>query len=225
MDCNRVRCDRKMPCNTCVNKGIALSCTYTPGPQLKATVSVGDRIQGLETLVRSLLQQQQGQIPQPPVKLPDDPSVELLTPSFGGTPGQSPPNTSLTSVEHETRPTNVLTVENVSPSISSAYATLPAPSENTSMRMNSHGANYVGSVHWAAVLSSISELKDHYEKEEETRMLTGGDHFSSHITGPRLLYEPVHATKADILASIPARPVVDRMVARYFNAQGVTPGI
>lgn len=43
--------------------------------------------------------------------------------------------------------------------------------------------------------------------------------------GPRLLYEPVQATKAGILASIPARPVVDRMVARYFNTQGVAPAI
>ena len=91
--------------------------------------------------------------------------------------------------------------------------------------MHSHGANYVSSVHWAAVLDSISELKDHYEKEEEARMLATSDYIPLHSPGPRLLYEPVQATKADILASVPARPVVDRMVARYFNAQGVAPGI
>lgn len=91
--------------------------------------------------------------------------------------------------------------------------------------MHSYGANYVSSVHWAAVLDSISELKDHYEKEEEARMLATIDYAPRYSPGPRLLYEPVQATKADILASIPARPVVDRMVARYFNAQGVAPGI
>lgn len=96
-----------------------------------------------------------------------------------------------------------------------------------SMRLHSHGvgANYIGSVHWAAVLDSISELRDHYEEEEEARMLATSDHVLRQSPGPRLLYEPVPATKADILASIPARPVVDRMVARYFNAQGVLPGI
>lgn len=50
-------------------------------------------------------------------------------------------------------------------------------------------------------------------------MLASADHVPQDSPGPRLLYEPVQATRADILASIPARPVVDRMVARYFNAQ------
>ncbi|KUJ22237.1 fungal-specific transcription factor domain protein [Mollisia scopiformis] len=96
------------------------------------------------------------------------------------------------------------------------------------MRPHSHGAKYVGSVHWAAVLDSISDLKDHYEAEEEARMLATVDDLpygtsSSSSPNPRLLYQPVQATKADILASIPARPAVDRMVARYFNAQNNAP--
>ncbi|KAG4280639.1 hypothetical protein FPRO04_05353 [Fusarium proliferatum] len=95
------------------------------------------------------------------------------------------------------------------------------------MRLSSHGvgASYVGSVHWAAVLDSISELRDHYEEEEEARMLATNDHDLLQNPGPRLLYEPVHTTKADLLTSIPPRPVVDRMVARYFNTQGVVPSI
>lgn len=97
------------------------------------------------------------------------------------------------------------------------------------MRLHSQGvgvgASYVGSVHWAAVLDSISELRDHYEEEEEARMLATSDHVLLQSPGPRLLYEPIQATKAHLLASIPARPVVDRMVARYFNAEGVVPAI
>lgn len=56
-------------------------------------------------------------------------------------------------------------------------------------------------------------------------MLAHDDCLPLHEPGPRLLYEPVQADKAEILASIPARPVVDRMVARYLNAQGVAPGM
>jgi hypothetical protein len=56
-------------------------------------------------------------------------------------------------------------------------------------------------------------------------MLATSDHVLLQGHGPRLLYEPVHTTKADLLASIPPRPVVDRMVARYFNTQGVVPSI
>ncbi|KGO58226.1 Transcription factor, fungi [Penicillium expansum] len=93
------------------------------------------------------------------------------------------------------------------------------------MRLHSHGTNYVGSFHWAAVLDSISELRDHYEEEEEARLLAANDHVLHESPGPRLLYEPVQTTKADLLAAIPARSAVDRMVARYFNAQGVVPEI
>ncbi|KUM60488.1 hypothetical protein ACN42_g6629 [Penicillium freii] len=105
------------------------------------------------------------------------------------------------------------------------YAVSPAPSEHGSMRLHSHGTNYVGSFHWAAVLDSISELRDHYEEEEEARLLAANDHVLYESPGPRLLYEPVQTTKADLLAAIPAQPAVDRMVARYFNAQGVVPEI
>ncbi|KAJ5524492.1 fungal-specific transcription factor domain protein [Penicillium frequentans] len=99
----------------------------------------------------------------------------------------------------------------------------PASSEYGSMRPHSHGAEYVGSAHWAAVLDSISELKDHYEEEEEARMLVNNDRVPYRSPGPLLLYQPVNVTKAEILASIPARPVVDRMVARYFFLRDTAP--
>ena len=92
------------------------------------------------------------------------------------------------------------------------------------MRLHSHGANYVSSVHWAAILDSISELNDIYETEREVAMLASSDYVPHYSPGPRLLYEPVQASRNEILSSIPARAVVDRMVARYFNIQGVAPG-
>ncbi|EAQ90438.1 hypothetical protein CHGG_02373 [Chaetomium globosum CBS 148.51] len=94
------------------------------------------------------------------------------------------------------------------------------------MREHSHGANYVSSVHWAAVLDSISELIDQcQEKEKEKKPVPEDGSIAPQIPGPRLLYEPVKETKAEILASMPARTVVDRMVARYFNALGIAPAI
>lgn len=223
-----MRCDRQLPCKTCVSKGIALSCTYTPGPQRKGTASVGERIQQLEALVRSLVQQQQ--TPQTPAVPPDGPFTDSPTHLFRGTPAESPQSVSVgpegitpvRSADEGTGETTASPLAHTSLSNSNDYATSPAPSEHGSMRMHSHshGASYVSSVHWAAVLDSISELKDHYEEEEEARMLATSDYAPRCSPCPRLLYEPVQATKADILASIPARPVVDRMVARYFNMQG-----
>ena len=92
--------------------------------------------------------------------------------------------------------------------------------------MDSQGSGYVSGLHWSAVLDSISLLKDHYEEEEEARMQATFDRIPSYqYAGPRLLYEPVEATKSDILASIPPRPVVDRIISRYFNAEGAIPAV
>ncbi|KAL9568796.1 hypothetical protein ACKAV7_007110 [Fusarium commune] len=62
--------------------------------------------------------------------------------------------------------------------------------------------------------------------------IVGGRSHYSHVPSVEterydvtVIYEPVQTTKADLLASIPARPVVDHMVARYFNTQGVVPSI
>ncbi|KAK4140591.1 uncharacterized protein C8A04DRAFT_14798 [Dichotomopilus funicola] len=104
-------------------------------------------------------------------------------------------------------------------------------SEHGTMRTRDHpkgSANYyASSVHWAAVLDSISELIAYCEEtapgEEEGR--DEGSLSPQEFPVPRLLYEPVRDTKADILSSMPARPVVDRMVARYFGALGTVPAI
>lgn len=193
-------------------KGLALSCTYEPSPHQKSTVSVSERIKELEALVRSLAEQQQQQQQQtsqtPGLSVDSSGSCDdSTTHSFQDAPGKLPPDPSATSM--------------ASAGEDSGYTT----AEHGSMRIHAHGVNYVSSVHWAAVLHSISELKDHYEKEEEVRKLDIGNDVPHHSSGPRLLYEPIHVTKADILTSIPTRPVVDRMVARYFIAQGVIPGI
>ncbi|EWY91938.1 hypothetical protein FOYG_08863 [Fusarium oxysporum NRRL 32931] len=212
----KVRCDRQLPCKTCTNRGIGLSCTYEVGctSRGKSKVSVGDRIQQLEELVHSLARQQQT-----PVVHADSLVRESSDP-----PSQQSISTIPLTPEEETL---VPASKNTPISQSKDGTDSPRASEPGSMRLNSHGvgASYVGSVHWAAVLDSISELRDHYEEQEEARLLATNDHLFLHSPGPRLLYEPVQTTKADLLASVPARPVVDRMVARYFNTQGVVPSI
>jgi Fungal Zn(2)-Cys(6) binuclear cluster domain len=55
----KLKCDRQQPCKTCVDRGLALSCTYvrnTPARQEpKAPHSVHDRIDQLEKLVTTLM--------------------------------------------------------------------------------------------------------------------------------------------------------------------------
>lgn len=95
-----------------------------------------------------------------------------------------------------------------------------------SMKMDSAGnSSYVGSAHWATILDSISELKHHFEEEEETRRLAKevDETLSGHSNWPQLLYGCPQTTAADILSSIPTRREVDRLVSRYF-ALDLAPG-
>ncbi|KAH8653887.1 fungal-specific transcription factor domain-containing protein [Xylariales sp. PMI_506] len=229
----KVRCDRKLPCRTCIGKGIELSCTYTPDPQNKNTSSVGDRIKELETLVRSLLQEQQeqqrqlqtaeavtgflggtfrtstthssGGVPYESARYVSEDPVGV-TPSTFGDAGRVPVATSLSRVTS-------LNIEH--------YNTSTSSFEHGSPKVSPPGAKYRSNIHWTAVLDSISDLKDHYEMEEEERVHAAIESAPGYNFGPRLLYETVHATKAEIIASIPDRPIVDGIVAKYFQAQAL----
>lgn len=95
------------------------------------------------------------------------------------------------------------------------------------MRLTKSGAKYVHGAHWAAVLDGIAELKDYFETEDELQAneQMGGEPANSHWTGPQLLYGYSKLpTKQEVIASLPARPVVDRLVSRYFNSFEMSPG-
>lgn len=55
----KLKCDRQQPCKTCINRGLALSCTYVRNvpvaEETKAPHSVHDRIDQLEKLVTTLM--------------------------------------------------------------------------------------------------------------------------------------------------------------------------
>ncbi|KAJ2894140.1 Fungal-specific transcription factor protein [Zalerion maritima] len=115
----------------------------------------------------------------------------------------------------------------------------PSPSDYGSIRIRESGVSYVGSSHWAAILDSIADLRDHFDEEEAEcpapaslgfypgqsvpKKLTAG------LPRPRLLYGwPVldsARTVASMLESIPPRQVVDRLVARYFNDLHMATGV
>lgn len=94
------------------------------------------------------------------------------------------------------------------------------------MQVTDSGTSYVNGAHWAAVLDGISDLKDHFEQEEENAATTHtSDPSLSDSAGPQLLYGCTkRATKEEVLASIPSRQVVDRLVSRYFSSFEMSPG-
>ncbi|KAK6209808.1 fungal specific transcription factor [Colletotrichum tabaci] len=99
------------------------------------------------------------------------------------------------------------------------------------MRFSASEHHYVGGDHWAAIMDSIADLKDHFDREERLKLAESpiqpvgfhGDGCEDRDAQPGrrralLLYGCRQATsKAEVLAALPPKPAVDRYIARYFN--------
>jgi hypothetical protein len=105
-------------------------------------------------------------------------------------------------------------------------------SECGSMRISASELRYVGGDHWAAILDSIADLKDHFDREEQLRLANNPDQIQDDngdgdggdsLARPRsshalLLYGCSRsASRAEILAALPPKGAVDRYISRYFN--------
>ncbi|KAF4496754.1 transcriptional regulatory [Fusarium agapanthi] len=196
LSCNL--CRRRKPCSSCVQRELGLSCTYASDRVTSSDAAHQPRVTTQERIrhLESLV-----------FDLMQQSSVSQGQ-HGGGTP-YSPVGSTRSPVD-------------------TAVATMGA--DSGSMRSTGGGANYVVSSHWAAVLDGIAELKDHFDIEEEAAYsdAQGAESPAAEVTGPQLLYGcPKPASKDEILASIlsRSRPVVDRLVSRYFNSFEMSPAV
>jgi hypothetical protein len=122
--------------------------------------------------------------------------------------------------------------DNVHVPTPSSISSASTPSEGGNVKLNEPGRSYVSSAHWEAMLDDIAELKGHFEKESDMEGEECGSDpssspgFYSHApTGPQLLYGGApYNTKSEIIASLPPRHTVDRLVSLYFNWFDMSPG-
>ena len=91
-------------------------------------------------------------------------------------------------------------------------AASPASDPGTLKMHESGTSSYVQSSHWEAVLTQIRGLKEDLVTDSKVP------------SGSHLFYGPNrHATRDEILAAVPARPVVDRLLALHFDSYIITP--
>lgn len=106
-------------------------------------------------------------------------------------------------------------------------------SECGSMRISASELRYVSGDHWATILDSIADLKDHFDREEQLRLANkpdqiqdddgdgddGGDSLSRPPSPHSLLLYGcrLSVSRAEILAALPPKGAVDRYISRYFN--------
>jgi hypothetical protein len=86
------------------------------------------------------------------------------------------------------------------------------PADPGTLELRGSGTSYVQSAHWEAILTKIRGLKDDLVTDSKAP------------PGSHLFYGPNrHATREEILAAVPPRPVVDRLMALHFDSYFVTP--
>ncbi|RYP92819.1 hypothetical protein DL770_001099 [Monosporascus sp. CRB-9-2] len=209
---SRRRDKPQLSCNACRrrNRGSGSSCTYTTATgRPHGPVHVQDRINELESLVVSLMRQQNPARACPPSSeytvqaTPDE--VHVPEPSV---PGGNP------ELPGETTPMTQLGIS-------------PPPSDCGSIKVRESGVSYVSSAHWAAVLDSIAELRQHFAEEDEAyARIPDPIQSQASLARPQLFYiSSTHISHAEVLHAIPPRPVVDRLVSRYFNVVDLATGI
>jgi hypothetical protein len=87
-----------------------------------------------------------------------------------------------------------------------------SPVDPGTLKLRESGTSYVQSAHWEAVLTRIRGLKEDLVTDNKAP------------TGSHLFYGPNrHATRNEILAAVPPRPVVDRLMALHFDSYIITP--
>ncbi|KAI0892542.1 putative fungal-specific transcription factor [Annulohypoxylon nitens] len=199
----KLRCDRQQPsCSSCLLRGQI--CTYAENQGLAtphdntAVPSLHNRIVYLESLVKSLM-----------------PNPQALGNQNAGAFAGIPPH-----------PDSGRIYEHAANSVEDTL--MEERSEAGSMRLSASEVRYVGGDHWAAILDSIADLKDHFDQEENLRLANtpeqpqddnGGEPVgrppSPHAL---LLYGARRAnSRAEILAALPPKNAVDRYISRFFN--------
>jgi hypothetical protein len=74
--------------------------------------------------------------------------------------------------------------------------------------------NFVGSEHWEAILEDITELKIDLETPDTSEIVD---------FKPQILFGSNHASRSEIMSSIPPRPVCDVLISRWFKTMDMAP--
>ncbi|KAL6231484.1 hypothetical protein BDW75DRAFT_243873 [Aspergillus navahoensis] len=87
-----------------------------------------------------------------------------------------------------------------------------SPVDPGTLKLRESGTSYIQSAHWEAILTKIRGLKEDLVSDNKT------------LPGSHLFYGPNrHATRDEILAAVPLRPAVDRLMTLHFDSYIVTP--
>ncbi|KAK4152579.1 hypothetical protein C8A00DRAFT_44389 [Chaetomidium leptoderma] len=210
------KCNRASPCDSCVKRHQPSSCHYVSNVRRSEASSskksnLADRLRSLEALVSSFAAQDTGVQQREPTD--GDSSINDQRPRVEPGKELSPPLGS--------RPTTS----------SQGQSQTGANPETPRIRQTHDGhVNFIDSSHWLSILEDIREVREHLSPEGG--FLQQDVPSSSGATwGPELpeissvLGLRASISLENILASLPPRPVCDRLLSHYFNSRFQVLGI
>ncbi|KAH8663871.1 putative Zn(II)2Cys6 transcription factor [Ilyonectria robusta] len=192
----KLRCDRQHPCGACSRRGLTNSCNYATASSSTPDAQRSDAQRSVAPRQSASLHGRISELENLVVTLMKGQS--LPTP-----PAPKSPRPSSQSFAH-------VFPEMRRPKKSPDQTTSPA--DPGTLEVRESGTSYVQSVHWEAILTQIRGLKEDLVTDSKAP------------PGSQLFYGPNrHATRDEILAAVPHRPVVDRLMALHFDSYIVTP--
>ncbi|GAQ11932.1 hypothetical protein ALT_9253 [Aspergillus lentulus] len=208
----KLKCNRAHPCENCVKRGDASSCTYAQvsarrknATQNSASSSPDDmqnRIDRLESLVLSLMTNG-SQSAGPAAAM----AAISGTSSSGGSLNQSH------DIDLDEETSNA-PEESDTEQVTKSFGI---------MKVDNNKSYYISDAHWASLLNDISEVRNYfqtykkqYEEQAEKFKTTK---LPSDVPGSTLLLGAMKpASRAEIMSSFPSRYTTDMLIARYFNS-------
>lgn len=133
----KLKCDRQSPCHQCIKKGRASQCSFpTSAPCRKPRVSLQNRLQHLESLVKDVMT---GQTPSTPHinSVKENGNLEILPGSAKG---------------RQVRSTGQPNIDNMS----GQFPPDRSPVASGSVIQSRKETAYIGATHWAAILDDVN---------------------------------------------------------------------
>lgn len=219
---SKLKCDRDVPCRNCLKKGRVDLCTYVPRPQRpeKQANGMAARLRRLEGMLREMIA--------------DDGSAAMS--SFGEARNAdtaaritleqklAAEGITLATAEEEASAAGVAAGAGGGGGAVSGLGSSLSP-ENLSrldtgrVVMGQRSTTYVGATHFMAMLDDIEDLKSYFEDTQDALSETTPDEPveedspASVMLGTRRV-----RSKLDLLAVMPSRSVVDRLIVCYFGS-------
>lgn len=203
----RLKCNRGLPCDTCVRRDKSASCNYASNasrnkPAPSKPRELKDRLNVLEGLISSLLS--------------GDTVIHPAT---------------LEGHEHEENNSSAITLSSSqSNTVAKTDTRISSPNESEGglttqtprLRETGDGQlNYIDPSHWLSILDDIKEVREHLSVPSRTiPPKEDGFNVNRTITEANLLHGSNQSMDLDeILSSLPSQPICDMLLSWYFDTR------